>query len=78
MFLGQHDFVDGAGVDGEGLEELRAGADGLRVLHDDAHRARASAVRDLDPVPDQACNTPSAGWPIESVCAHSFPSVKSL
>ena len=54
MFLGEHDFVDGAGVDGEGLEELRAGADGLRVLHDDAHRARASAVRDLDPVPDQA------------------------
>ena len=57
MFLGQHDFVDGTGVDGEGLEELRAGADGLRVLHDDAHRARASAVRDLDPVSDQACNT---------------------
>ena len=54
MFLGQHDFVDGAGVDGEGLEELRAGADGLRVLHDDADRARASAVRDLDPVSDQA------------------------
>ena len=39
----------------EGLEELRARAHGLRVLHNDAHAAAGGAVRYLYPVAWQAC-----------------------
>ena len=56
MFLGQHHFIDGTGVDSEGLEELWSRAHRLRVLHDYTYRARARAVRDLDPVADQTCS----------------------
>ena len=53
--LREGDLGDGAAVDGERLEELRAVTDSLRVLDDDADRARTGAVRDLYPVAAQTC-----------------------
>ena len=47
---------NGGAVHSEGLEELRARAHGLRVLHDDTHAAPGRAVGDLDPVARQACD----------------------
>ena len=55
MFLRQHDLGHGAPVDGEGLEELRAGAHRLRVLNYDPDGPTAGAVGDLDPVPAHTC-----------------------
>lgn len=51
MLLREHDLGDGAAVHGEGLEELRPGAHGLGVLHNDPHTPRAGAIGNLDPVP---------------------------
>ena len=56
MLLGEHDARDGAGVNREGLEELRALPHRLRVLDDHTHRPRTRTVRDLDPVTTERCN----------------------
>lgn len=54
MLLRQHNLCDGAPVNGERLEELRARPHRLRVLHDHSHRAAAGPISDLYPVPAHA------------------------
>lgn len=54
MLLRQHNLCDGAPVNGERLEELRARSHRLWVLHDHSHRAAAGPISDLYPVPTHA------------------------
>ena len=58
--LRERHLGDRTTVHGERLEQLRPVAHCLRMLHDHAHRARARAVRDLDPVAAQTWGTD--GW----------------
>jgi hypothetical protein len=53
MLCGEGNAGDGRAVNGEGLEKLRAMADGFGVLNDDAYTARTRAISDLNPIATQ-------------------------